>query len=105
MLQEIFVTNKNDFHHSDRFNGIDYDFPPNERVLIPVIAAEHMFGFNQRDKTTVLQRLGWAMKYDPEKKSFTENMDGVRQLAKFVFTKGVMVEESVDSTLEIPTLT
>jgi hypothetical protein len=91
MGSQIFVTNKNDFVHSDRYDSEDYVFPPNERVLIPMDAAVHLFGHNLRDKTDALVRLGWAMKYDSRAKNFVENEDGVKKLAKFVFDEAVTV--------------
>ena len=35
-MRDIFVTNHNDFHHSDSFDGEVFDFPPKERVAVPV---------------------------------------------------------------------
>jgi hypothetical protein len=100
-MQEIFVTNTNDFHHSDRFNGRDYEFPPKERVAIPVDAAVHMFGFNQPDKTETLTRLGWAVKYDPAIKQYADDPAGVKKLAKFIFTRAIMVEAPVESIEDV----
>lgn len=85
MSKMIFVTNKNDFHHSDRYDGDDYEFPPGVRVALSEEAAAHMFGRGLPDKTSTLQRLGWAMKYDPGVRNFVENVEGVQKLAKFVF--------------------
>lgn len=97
MAQMIFVTNRNDFHHVDMFDGVAYEFAPMEKIAIPIDAARHMFGFGLEDKTETLVRLGWAMKYDPAKKTFVENEEGVKHLARFVFTKAVMVEEEIKS--------
>ena len=91
-MNEIFVTNHNDFDYQDRFDGQDYFFPRGERVTIPVIAAEHMFGLGRSDKTENLVRLGWA----------NEGPDGVKKLANFVFTQGVMVEAPVDAQAGLP---
>lgn len=80
-MNEIFITNHNDFDHQDRFDGQDYFFPKGERITVPLIAAEHMFGFGREDKTENLIRCGWG------------NLpEGVKFLANFVFTKGIMVE-------------
>ncbi len=97
MRQDIFVTNHNDFHHSDCYDGVEYEFPPKERVAISPEAATHMFGFNLPDKSDVLTRLGWAWNYDPGSKKFVETPEGVKKLAKFVFTKAVMVEAPIDA--------
>lgn len=96
-MREIFVTNHNDFHHSDSFDGDVYDFPPKERVAVPVEAAIHMFGFNNPDKTEALTRIGWATMFDPKTRTWADDPEGVKKLAKFVFTKAVMVEERVQS--------
>jgi hypothetical protein len=96
-MREIFVTNTNDFHFEDMFDGVEYQFPPNERVIVPVDAATHIFGFNMPDKTAVLSRLGWGFKYDPKSKTFTNDDEAPKRLAKFVFTRAIMVEERVES--------
>lgn len=97
---DIFVTNNNDFHHSDRYAGIDYDFPPKQRVAVPVAAATHMFGFNCPDKTETLTRLGWAMRYNTKIKQYEDDPKGIQKLANFVFTRAVLVEEVLPDTAE-----
>lgn len=92
----VFVTNKNEFHHYDRYDGTDYHFPPGERVCIPIAAAEHFFGYRKPDKNDSLQRQGWAFKIekDAEGRSKTvESPEGIKKLARFVFSKAVLVEE------------
>ena len=89
MGTQVFVTNKNDETHVDRFNGEEYVFPPGEAVLIPVDAAIHLFGYGLKDKTDTLVRLGWANKLDPVKKIFVEDPTGVTKLAAFVFEEAV----------------
>jgi hypothetical protein len=93
-MGSVFVTNTNDFQHQDRFDGVDFLFPSNEKVLIPTDAAVHMFGYQQPDKSETLVRLGWAMRYDPTTKNFEEDKEGVRKLANFVFEEAVMVSKS-----------
>jgi hypothetical protein len=95
-MREIFVTNTNDFHHSDRFNGQEYEFPPKERVAISTDAASHLFGFNMPDKTETLTRLGWASRFNPKIKNWEDDPRGVEKLRRFVFTKAVMVEAPVE---------
>lgn len=102
MRHEIFVTNHNDFHHTDSFAGVEYDFPPKERVIVPVDAAVHMFGFNSPDKSATLARLGWVWTMDEKTRKFVEDPEGVKKLAKFVFTKAVMVEAPVDAPEPAP---
>src|SRR5258708_6047493 len=91
-MNEIFVTNHNDFDHQDRFDGQDFFFPKGERVTIPMVAAEHMLGLGRTDKTENLIRCGWG----------NEGEVGVKKLANFVFTQGVMVEAPVDSQSALP---
>jgi hypothetical protein len=89
---DIFVTNKNDFDHTDRFNGKDYVFPKGESVPVPIEAARHMFGFNSPDKTDNLLRLGWE---DRDVKLAVQGRkagDGIRWLANFVFSEAKLVE-------------
>ena len=93
-MDGIFVTNKNDFVHFDRYDGEDFVFEPGEKVFISKPAATHMFGWNLNDQSEVLVRLGWAMVYDGEVKNFVENKEGVNKLANFVFDEAVMVSKS-----------
>jgi hypothetical protein len=89
-MNEVFVTNQNDFYHEDRFNGQDFGFPKGEKVLVPVEAAKHMFAFGTGDKTEALNRLGWA---NPGPNEAPDA--GVKKLANFVFTQAVTVEVPV----------
>jgi hypothetical protein len=93
-MDSVFVTNRNEEVHADRYDGADYVFPPGERVLVPSNAATHMLGYNLVDKTDTLVRLGWAMRYDPAVKNYAENPDGVKRLARFVFEEAVMQPKS-----------
>jgi hypothetical protein len=93
-MDGIFVTNKNPELHADRYNGEDYVFPPGEKVFVPKAAATHMLGWNMKDKSDALVRLGKAMRYDPALKNFVEDSEGVRWLANFVFDEAVMVPQS-----------
>jgi hypothetical protein len=99
----VFVTNTNSFEHVDRFDGEEFVFPPGVRVLVPIAAATHMLGYNLVDKSDILSRLGWAMKYDPETKKVGDDPEGVKRLAGFVFDEAVMVAKSslAESVAEI----
>lgn len=72
----LYVTNKNGFTHTDRYNGQDFVFEPNTPVVVEANAVTHMFGYGRRDKTENLIRLGWQ---NDEAK--------VKTLAKFVITE------------------
>lgn len=94
-MNSVFVTNKNEFLHQDRYDGEDFVFPPGEKALIPIDAAVHMFGYGLADKNNTLVRLGWAMRYDADAKNYVENEEGVRKLANFVFEEAAMVPRSL----------
>lgn len=95
MSEMLFCVNHNNFHHEDRYAGVDYAFPPGEKVMLSREAAEHMFGVGLPDKTPVMHRLGWAFKYNPETRQFDEDKDAVTKLKNFHFTKAKVVEETV----------
>lgn len=88
----LFVTNKNEFTHQDRFDGVDYTFPPGQSIPVEETAARHMFGYGLPDKHAILHRLGWSMYYDETKKHFVNDEKGPIKLAKFIFTKGEYVQ-------------
>lgn len=58
-MDTVVVTNGTDKQIKGRYAGKDYFFPVNEAVTLPVIAAQHIFGFKNPDKTSALTRLGW----------------------------------------------
>ena len=91
---DLFVTNKNDFTHEDRYAGQDFVFPPGVKVLVPEEAATHMLGFNLVDKSNTLARIGWAnTRFDKLRADGSPDPDwGAKQLAKFVFTRAQVVE-------------
>lgn len=93
-MDGIFVTNRNKEPHTDSYDGEEFSFQPNVRVFIPKDAAVHMLGWNQKDKTEVLVRLGWAMKYDPATKNYAENPLGIKRLANFIFDEAAIVPQS-----------
>lgn len=86
-MNEIFVTNKNEFPHEDAYDGQPFMFMPGEKVALTRHAATHMFGFNLKDKTETLVRLGWAN---------LANEEGVTRLRKFVFTEAQLVERPIE---------
>lgn len=100
MSDMLFCVNKNNFHHEDSFDGQLYAFPPGQKVMVPLEAAQHMFGVGQADLTAIMHRKGWAFKYNPDTKSFEEDKEGVSKLKNFVFTKAVMVEQAVEKKAE-----
>jgi hypothetical protein len=102
-MNQVFVTNTNEFAHTDQYDGDAYTFPPGEKVLIPYDAAVHMFGRGLDDKTETLVRLGWAQTFDPASRQFVENPDGVKRLAAFVFEEAILApKSSLERALEKP---
>lgn len=57
-MNECRVTNGNSFPLPGRFAGVDYTFPPDEPVDIPLQAARHIFQLGQDDKRRALAQLG-----------------------------------------------
>lgn len=45
-----------------RYDGHDYRFEPDEKVVTPLSedAARHIFGYGEKDKKRALLRLGWV---------------------------------------------
>jgi hypothetical protein len=66
MNNEVIVINRNPKSWEDGFSGMKWTFAPNEKVSVPLAAAVHMFGFNVKDKTPTLRRLGLANHPDGE---------------------------------------
>ena len=93
-IDSLYVVNHNDFTHEDSYDGQLYSFPPEEPVLVPCDAARHMLGWDEADKTDTLVRLGWANKYDAEKKNFVPNPDGLKKLTNFTFEEAVVQPKS-----------
>lgn len=58
-MDTIFVTNNGDFSFEDGFAGKRYQFSVGSTVEIPLLAAKHIFGYGEQDKTPYLVRLGW----------------------------------------------
>jgi hypothetical protein len=99
-MGSIYVLNLNTQDHEDRYDGVDYQFPAKPphgspiAVLIPKEAATHMFGWNLKDKTDVLVRLGKATEYDPKSKNFVQVKGAIQWLANFVFDEVAQVQQS-----------
>ena len=60
-MTSIFVTNGTDKIIKARHAGTNYVFPIGEPVPLSELAAAHIFGFKQSDKTNALTRLGWMV--------------------------------------------
>lgn len=58
------VVNGTDQKIVGRYDGVDYEFRPKEKVDVPQVVARHIFGFGDPDKTRALTRLGWMFSSD-----------------------------------------
>ena len=61
------VLNSNDFPLEDAYDGVFYTFAPGKAVTIPVEAAKHIFGWDERAPHSISfphveQRWGWNTK-------------------------------------------
>lgn len=64
VVQNVRVTNANDFVIEDRFDGVPYRFEPKKPLSIPLDAAFHIFGWFPGAKPEevarhIQKRLGW----------------------------------------------
>lgn len=82
MNSEVKVTNKNPTPFTDGFSGMQFTFKPNEKVSIPLAAAVHIFGFNRKDKSATMRRLGIANHPDGKQWLNNFNMEFVEYVAK-----------------------
>ena len=57
------VTNRNGFIMRDRFNGVPYEFKPNETITLSPVEANHFFGYPAEPKLMAIymaKRFGWT---------------------------------------------
>lgn len=87
-MKEVTVVNRNPQSYTAHHVGIEYVFNPNEKVVVPLGAAVHIFGFNQADKQPALIRAGVA-----------NHPDGKKWMANFLLemVEYVRKDEDVDS--------
>ena len=61
-IERVRVTNHNPFLLEDRFDGVPYEFPPGETVIVPPEVAAHIFGFPAEQPELYIhmaRRFGW----------------------------------------------
>ena len=61
-IERVRVSNRNQFAIKDRHDGVPYDFPPGESVVIPTEAAIHIFGWPGDEEFMaqyMARRFGW----------------------------------------------
>lgn len=84
-IQEVSVISHHDRTISDKHHGIKYDFKPNEKVLIPLAAAAHIFGLGMPDRSAAWKRHG-----------FTQEAAGMKFFSLFDLDVVNLVAESTD---------
>ena len=55
---EVRIVNRNKFALPGRYAAVDYSFPPGKPVAISRVAADHIFGLREQNKTRALNCLG-----------------------------------------------
>lgn len=58
-MSNIFVTNNGPAVFKDSFDGKQYVIEPQKTVEMPLLAAKHIFGYGDDNKSPYLVRLGW----------------------------------------------
>lgn len=88
-VTQVRVINKNTFAIKDKYDGVDFVFPPNKPVNCPMEVAAHVFGYFPRPDMDLEQayeamklyckkRFGWnTPKHEAEDngQKFFENLD------------------------------
>lgn len=61
-IERVRVFNGNPFQINDRCDGVPYEFPPGQATIIPLDAAQHIFGFPGEEQdmhARMVRRFGW----------------------------------------------
>jgi hypothetical protein len=97
---DIKVYNGSGQPHFDRWNGMDFSFPPDSTVVIPAEAATHIFGMGLTDRYRQIVRLGWAP-------TSAEMAQAIKRLDSFLFEDADVEEDApeeiIAAKLERPT--
>ncbi len=85
-MENVVVTNRNEFEFVGKFDGKEYRFPTDEPVTISVLVAGFLFGFGKSDadRQRAIIRQGWQKNNVPGADNGPEH--GVMILNKFMFT-------------------
>lgn len=78
-MSTVWVTNKTTLKHSDAWDGKTYEFLPRKPIEVPLVLAQHAFGYGLSDKTDALVRLGWI-------KTANDLPEGLERLNQFEIT-------------------
>ena len=76
----IYVTNKGAHTLTDRYDGHEYEFPPDTCIGIPEEVAQHIFGYGDDNKIPYLARHGWM-------KMNTDYDAAMKRLSEFAFSR------------------
>jgi hypothetical protein len=93
----IGVKNKSEVTIKARYNGEDFTFSPGVTVACSELAAAHIFGYGEKDKTRALHRLGWMT-------SAGQYEQGLQRLDDFAFlaVEETKFKEEAPTTLHLP---
>ena len=84
---EVRIVNRNKFALPGRYAAVDYQFPPGKPVAISRVAADHIFGLREQNKTRALNCLGIL-------KVGVTYQEALAVLANVSFEEGRMVYET-----------
>ena len=60
-MSVVYVTNRGDVGHTDRYHGISYTFNPGETIEGPLEVAVELLGYGHRNREPFVVRLGWSV--------------------------------------------
>jgi len=92
---DVFVTNCTDTGLVDRFAGVDYKFPINVLVQVPVAVAEHIFGYGDENKLPYLVRLNFT-------KDSTDVGQALERLARFKISRSAAQDRKPSAVGVVP---
>lgn len=76
---EVAVINRTAKTFTDSFHGMNFEFAPNKKTIIPLAAAVHIFGFGLTDRGALEQRY--------RRRGFTNPQDGADYFKNFTLEK------------------
>ncbi len=100
----LYVTNRTSKGFADRWNGLPFQFPPNEKVPVPPEAAAHFFGFGLEDRSRAWKRQGFTTERDGQEflKSFLFSTDEPKPLEPTPAPQPELTAASVDEPIGLP---
>ena len=92
MSETVYVTNNSEKPLMFPYGGKELHFPVNQKVEIPKIVAEHIFGYGQQDKLPYLIALGLT-------RTTNDIPEGYKTLEKFVIAPKVQASITPNHSL------